>query len=99
MAKKKYECQRKAKQQYYQENRTEILKKMYCKYHNIPYVPPTPKICTKTLTEVLKEWNEQLSRKLQEDLPVWLKKGIEDQITINMETIQRNEKTKKGMGL
>ncbi len=68
--------------EYYLQHKAEILEKAKeRKLH-----PSKPK--TKVKTEIayqnlINEWNEELSRKLQENLSEWLKIAFRDQIEIN----------------
>lgn len=42
-------------------------------------------------TEVVLEWNEQLTKKLQENPPQWLEIALNDQIRINQELLEKFE--------
>lgn len=71
------------RREYYLQHREEILRKAKeRKLH--PTVPKKKKVKTESAYEsLLNSWIEQLTKKLEENLPQWLKIAIQDQITIN----------------
>ena len=50
-----------------------------------------------SLSRLLNEWNEQLSRKLQENLPQWLEIALRDQIQINNEILTNQDERKQSI--
>jgi len=88
---------KKLRQQYYQYHREEILRK--AKERREKPSNSKEKIKTETAFEnLLNEWNEQLSSKLQENVSEWLKIAIQDQITINKAMlINQDEKENNGL--
>ena len=73
---------KKLRQQYYQYHREEILRKAKERREH----PTKPKTTVKTETayqSLLNEWNEQLTKKLEENVLEWLKIAFRDQIEIN----------------
>lgn len=86
MARKKIERTeeeiKKLRQQYYQYHRTEILEKAKERRAK-PSNDNIPIRTDSALQELLNEWNEQLSSKLEENVSEWLKIAFRDQITIN----------------
>ena len=73
--------------QYYYQHREEILARQK-KERDLNKKPKTLK---KDVLNVLKEWNEQLYQKLQENLPKWLEIAVKDQITMNNTLINQYE--------
>lgn len=70
------------RREYYLQHREEILRK--AKERKLHPTAPKKKVKTESAFESLVlHWNEQLTIKLQENLPQWLKIAIQDQITIN----------------
>jgi hypothetical protein len=68
--------------EYYLEHKTEILEK--AKERKLHPSRPKKKVKTEIAYQsLINEWIEQLTIKLQENLPQWLKIAIQDQITIN----------------
>lgn len=85
MGRKKFRTEEEYKilrREYYLQHREEILRK--AKEKKLHPTAPKKKIKTESAYQsLINEWNEQLSNKLQEDLPQWLKIAIQDQIEIN----------------
>ena len=81
------EKNRQKAREYYYQHREEILAKQKKERD----LNKKPKALKKDVLSTLKEWNEQLYQRLQENLPQWLERGFHDQITINDMFI--NEKT------
>lgn len=85
------------KKEYYQRNKEKIarqnklwrLKKLGIIEN---YEEPIPK--EKSLTDVLKEWNKQLSQHMQENLSEWLEKALNKQIELNSQFINQHEQKK-----
>ena len=70
------------RREYYLQHREEILRK--AKERKLHPTAPKKKVKTESAFEsLILHWNEQLTIKLQENLPQWLKIAIQDQITIN----------------
>lgn len=70
------------RQQYYQFHREDILRKAKERREH----PNNPKEKVRTesaLQRLLNEWNEELSRKIEETPLEWLKIAFRDQITTN----------------
>ena len=44
-----------------------------------------------SLSRLLNEWNEQLTKKLQENLPQWLEIAIQDQLNTNNEMLTNQD--------
>lgn len=85
------------RQQYYQYHREEILKK--AKENRLKATSENPTIKTETAFErLLNHWTEELSHKLQENLPQWLKIALEEQIILN-KAMLTNQYEKKDNGL
>ncbi len=88
---------KKLRQQYYQYHREEILRK--AKENRQRATSDNPTIRTESAFQnLLNEWNEQLSNKLQENVSEWLKIAIEEQITLN-KAMLTNQYEKKDNGL
>ena len=81
---------KKKRQDYYQHHREEILKRMKEK-RNAEKLKPKKTKEQERFEKLLNSWNEQLSRKLQENLPQWLEIALRDQITIINETLTNQE--------
>lgn len=85
MGRKKFRTEEEYKilrREYYLQHREEILRK--AKEKKLHPTAPKKKIKTESAFQsLINEWNEQLSNKLQENLPQWLKIAIQDQIEIN----------------
>lgn len=99
MARKKIERTeeeiKKLRQQYYQYHRTEILQKAKERRAK-PSNDNIPIRTDSALQELLNEWNEQLSSKLEENVSEWLKIGFRDQIEINKAMLPiKNERKNK----
>jgi hypothetical protein len=94
MARKKIERTeeeiKKLRQQYYQYHRTEILQKAKERRAK-PSNDNIPIRTDSALQELLNEWNEQLSSKLEENVSEWLKIGFRDQIEINKAMLTNQE--------
>ena len=70
------------RQQYYQYHREEILRK--AKENRQRATSENPTIKTETAFQsLINEWNEQLTKKLEENVLEWLKIAFRDQIEIN----------------
>lgn len=85
MGRKKFRTEEEYKElrrEYYIQHREEILRK--AKERKLHPTAPKKKVKTESAYEsLLNTWIEQLTIKLQENLPQWLKIAIQDQITIN----------------
>lgn len=72
------------RREYYLQHREEILRKAKERKLHPTATAPKKKVKTESAYEsLLNSWNEQLTIKLQENLPQWLKIAIQDQIIIN----------------
>lgn len=88
---------KKLRQQYYQFHREEILRK--AKERREHPNKPKEKVRTETAYQsLLNEWNEELSRKVEETASEWLKIAFRDQIEIN-KAMLTNQYEKKDNGL
>lgn len=100
MGRKKFRTEEEYKilrREYYLQHREEILRK--AKERKLHPTKPKTKVKTETaLQNLLISWNEQLTIKLQENLPQWLKIAIQDQITIN-KAMLTNQDEEKDNGL
>lgn len=68
--------------EYYLEHKAEILEK--AKERKLHPSKPKKKVKTEIAYQsLINEWNEELSRKLQENLPQWLEIGLNEQLIIN----------------
>lgn len=105
MGRKKFRTEEEYKElrrEYYLQHREEILQKAKeRKLH--PTAPNAPKKKVKTETayeSLLNEWNEELTKKLEENLPQWLEIAIRDQLIINKAMIinqdERQQQNKTG---
>lgn len=88
------------KKEYYQRNKERIARqnKLWrLKKLGIieSYEEPIPK--EKSLTSILKEWNEQLYQHIQENLPQWLEMALNKQIELNSQFINLYEQEKRGI--
>ena len=85
MGRKKFRTEEEYKElrrEYYLQHREEILRK--AKERREKPSNSKEKIKTETALEsLINEWNEELSRKLQEKLPQWLEIGLNEQLIIN----------------
>lgn len=85
---------KKLRQQYYQYHREEILRK--AKERKLHPTKPKTKVKTESAFEnLLNEWNEQLSSKLQENVSEWLKIAFRDQIEINKAMLTNQDERKQ----
>lgn len=85
---------KKLRQQYYQYQREEILRK--AKENRLKATSENPTIKTESAFQsLLNEWNEQLSNKLQENVSEWLKIALEEQIILNKAMLTNQYETKK----
>lgn len=100
MGRKKFRTEEEYKilrREYYLQHREEILRK--AKENKQRATSDNPTIKTESAFEsLLNSWTEQLTIKLQENLPQWLKIAIQDQIIIN-KTMLTNQHEKKDNGL
>ena len=100
MGRKKFRTEEEYKElrrEYYLQHREEILRK--AKERKLHPTAPKKKVKTESAFEsLILHWNEQLTIKLQENLPQWLKIAIQDQITIN-KAMLTNQHEKKDNGL
>ena len=103
MGRKKFRTEEEYKElrrQYYLQHREEILQKAKeRKLH--PTAPKKKKVKTETAYEsLLNSWTEQLTKKLEENLPQWLEIAIRDQLIINKAMIinqdERQQQNKTG---
>ena len=85
---------KKLRQQYYQYHREEILRK--AKQRRERPSNSKEKIKTEsTLESLINEWNGQLTKKLEENLPQWLKIAFRDQIEINKAMLTNQDERKQ----
>lgn len=100
MGRKKFRTEEEYKilrREYYLQHREEILRK--AKEKKLHPTAPKKKVKTESAFQsLINEWNEQLSNKLQENLPQWLEIGFRDQIEIN-KAMLTNQYEKKDNGL
>ena len=96
MGRKKFRTEEEYKElrrEYYLQHREEILRK--AKERKLrPTAPNAPKKKVKTetaLESLLNEWNEQLTKKLEENVLEWLKIAFRDQIEINKAMLTNQE--------
>lgn len=82
------------RQQYYQFHREEILRK--AKERREHPNKPKEKVRTETaLQNLLISWNEQLTKKLEENVLEWLKIAFRDQIEINKAMLTNQNKNER----
>lgn len=82
------------RQQYYQYHREEILRK--AKERREKPSNSKEKIKTETALEsLLNEWNEELTKKLEENVLEWLKIAFRDQIEINKAMLTNQNKNER----
>ena len=82
------------RQQYYQYHREEILRK--AKERREKPSNSKEKIKTETAYQsLLNEWNEQLTKKLEENVLEWLKIAFRDQIEINKAMLTNQDERKQ----
>lgn len=82
------------RQQYYQFHREEILRK--AKERREHPNKPNTKVRTETAYQsLLNEWNEELSRKVEETASEWLKIAFRDQIEINKAMLTNQNKNER----
>lgn len=97
MGRKKFRTEEEYKelrQQYYQYHREEILRK--AKERREKPSNSKEKIKTETALEsLLNEWNEQLTKKLEENVLEWLKIAFRDQIEINKAMLTNQNKNER----
>ena len=80
--------------EYYLEHKAEILEK--AKERKLHPTKPNTKVKTETAYEsLLNFWTEQLTKKLEENLPQWLKIAIQDQIEINKAMLTNQNKNER----
>ena len=83
----------KQKQEYYQRNKEKIAEKYKLwRLKKLGIIPE--ETVEKPLTDVLKQWNKQLSQHIKENLPQWLEMALKLQININTEFINQHEQKK-----
>jgi len=76
--------------EYYLQHKAEILEK--AKENRLKATSENPRIKTESAFQsLINEWNEELSRKLQENLSEWLKIAFRDQIEINKAMLTNQE--------
>jgi len=76
--------------EYYLQHKAEILEK--AKENRLKATSENPRIKTESAFQsLINEWNEQLSRKLQENLSEWLKIALEEQIILNKAMLTNQE--------
>lgn len=85
------------KKEYYQRNKEKIAEKYRLwRLKKLGIIQedeePVPK--GKSLSDVLKEWNEELCQHMQENLPQWLEIAIRDQLQVNAMFINQYEQEK-----
>lgn len=82
------------RQQYYQFHREDILRK--AKERREHPNKPKEKVRTESaLQRLLNEWNEELSRKIEETPLEWLKIAFRDQIIINKAMLTNQNKNER----
>ena len=70
------------RREYYLQHREEILRK--AKERKLHPTAPKKKVKTESAYEsLINEWNEELTKKLEENVLEWLKIAFRDQIEIN----------------
>lgn len=84
------------KKEYYQRNKERIAERYKLwRLKKLGIIPEdeeqTP---TKPLSDVLKQWNKQLSQHIKENLPQWLEKALNKQIELNIQFINQYEQKK-----
>ena len=82
MTKKSEEEKKKLRREYYLQHREEILTKAKEIRTKQPYRFPKRIKTDLAFQSLLNDWNEELSRKLEENLPQWLEIGLQRQIEI-----------------
>ena len=76
--------------EYYLQHKAEIIEK--AKENRLKATSENPRIKTESAFQsLINEWNEQLSRKLQENLSEWLKIALEEQIILNKAMLTNQE--------
>ena len=76
--------------EYYLQHKAEILEK--AKENRLKATSENPRIKTESAFQsLINEWNEELSRKLQENLSEWLKIALEEQIILNKAMLTNQE--------
>ncbi len=96
MGRKKFRTEEEYKilrREYYLQHREEILRK--AKEKKLHPTAPKKKVKTESAFQsLLKQWNEQLSSKLQENVSEWLKIGLNKQIEINKAILTNQDEEK-----
>ena len=97
MGRKKFRTEEEYKilrREYYLQHREEILRK--AKERKLHPTKPKTKVKTETAYQsLLNEWNEELTKKLEENLPQWLKIAFRDQIEINKAMLTNQNKNER----
>ena len=100
MGRKKFRTEEEYKilrREYYLQHREEILRK--AKERKLHPTKPKTKVKTETAYQnLLNSWTEQLTKKLEENLPQWLEIGLNKQIEIN-KAMLTNQDEEKDNGL
>lgn len=94
MKKKSEEEKKKLRHEYYLQHKEEILTKAKELRTKQPYRFPKMIKTDLAFESLLNEWNEELSRKLEENLPQWLEIGFREQLLLNSEMLLGNGKKK-----
>lgn len=94
MTKKSEEEKKLRRREYYLQHREEILTKAKEIRTNQPYRYPKTIKTDLAFQSLLNDWNEELSRKLEENLPQWLEIGFREQLLLNNEMLLHNGKKK-----
>ena len=80
--------------EYYLQHKAEILEK--AKERKLHPTKPKTKVKTETAYQsLLNEWNEQLTKKLEENVLEWLKIAFRDQIEINKAMLTNQDERKQ----
>lgn len=80
--------------EYYLQHKAEILEK--AKERKLHPTKPKTKVKTESAYQsLLNEWNEQLTKKLEENVLEWLKIAFRDQIEINKAMLTNQDERKQ----
>ncbi len=87
------EYQREKAREYYRKNRErlkEYQKQRYREKHGL--LPSHITLTDKETVQMLEDWNEKLTQRLNDDIPEYMKILLRHQIELNGETIQEQNK-------
>lgn len=81
------------RKEYYERNRERISQRnRLTRLKKLGIIPE--ETVEKPLTDVLKQWNKQLSQHIKENLPQWLEMALKLQIELNTEFANQHEQEK-----